>query len=84
MRQSNTQSLAVLIKTSHMEDLLKFLNEKNIISRPFWMPMSELPVFKMLINFDDICSDIHKLASIPCSTNISQKVRKFVVLARFL
>mgnify|MGYP001289911923 CR=1 FL=1 len=64
------------IKTSHMEDLLKFLNDKNIISRPFWMPMSELPMYSKCTyyNFDDICSDIHKDSlSIPCSTNISQE-----------
>ena len=65
-----------IIKTSKQKELLKYLNSKKIISRPFWMPMNQLPMYKKChyINNDDNSCLIHdSCLSIPCSTGISDK-----------
>jgi perosamine synthetase len=64
------------IKTSKMEKLLDYLNNHGVMSRPFWMPMTQLPMYKsfLYIHRNDISSEIHKSClSIPCSTSITQR-----------
>ena len=44
------------------------------MSRPFWIPMNELPMYQdcFYVSSDNISSQIHQKAlSIPCSTGIS-------------
>ncbi|MDG1709820.1 MAG: LegC family aminotransferase [Schleiferiaceae bacterium] len=63
------------IKTKHQRDLLEFLNNNNVMSRPFWMPMNQLPMYEACryITIDDNCRKIHdNCLSIPCSTNITE------------
>jgi perosamine synthetase len=63
------------ITTSSMQELLDYLNANGIMSRPFWIPMNQLPMYSdcIYINSTDISSDVHKRAlSIPCSTSISE------------
>jgi perosamine synthetase len=70
------------IKTKYQPELLKFLNNSGIMSRPFWMPMHELPMYKnnIYISDRDHCSEIHtSCLSIPCSTNISNRELATVV-----
>lgn len=70
------------ISTSRMKDLLVHLNSQNIMSRPFWMPMNQLPMYKECIfcNENDISNIVHShCLSIPCSTNITSDELEIVV-----
>lgn len=70
------------IKSKRKNDLIKFLNRNNVMSRPFWMPMNQLPMYKdcNYIYTQDHCKDIHDTClSIPCSTNITQSELEKVV-----
>jgi perosamine synthetase len=61
------------IKTNHQKKLLKYLNNNNIMSRPFWMPMNQLPMYAncLYVSENDISKLIHEnCLSIPCSTGI--------------
>ena len=62
------------ITTKSMQKLLSYLNNNGVMSRPFWMPMNELPMFSecLYVSSGNISSHIHQRAlSIPCSTGIS-------------
>jgi len=70
------------IKTKHQKELLKYLNANKVMSRPFWMPMNQLPMYKNChyITKTDNCKDIHNSSlSIPCSTGISEEDLEKVV-----
>lgn len=61
-------------KTKKQKELLKILNEKNMQSRPFWVPMNQLKMFKksLYINRADVSDEVYSSClSIPCSTNIT-------------
>ena len=65
-----------------MRDLLNYLNNKKIQSRPFWTPMNNLPMYKKLIYIkkDDISNKIFKeCISIPSSSNLSNSDQKIVI-----
>lgn len=69
-------------KTKKQKELLKYLNSNKILSRPFWMPMNQLPMYKdcIYVNSIDNSRIIHdSCLSIPCSTNISNSELDFVV-----
>ncbi|GAA3931615.1 LegC family aminotransferase [Chitinophaga oryziterrae] len=56
--------------------LLKYLNDNGVQTRPFWVPMNQLPPFKndLYFHVDDIAGSVYKSClSMPCSTNISDK-----------
>ncbi len=56
-----------------MKELLTYLNANDVMSRPFWIPMNQLPMYKnnLYINRNDVSARVHNSAlSIPCSTNI--------------
>lgn len=70
------------IKTKNQKNLLKSLNENKLQSRPFWIPMNKLPMFKneLYISVKDISDKVYNNSlSIPCSTNISNKELSMVV-----
>ena len=70
------------IKTKNQKTLLKSLNENKLQSRPFWIPMNKLPMFKneLYISVEDISDKVYNNSlSIPCSTNISEKELSMVV-----
>ena len=72
------------IKTKHQKELLKYLNANKVMSRPFWMPMNQLPMYKNChyITKKDNCNDIHNSSlSIPCSTGILEEDLEKVVEA---
>jgi perosamine synthetase len=63
------------ITTSSMKELLDHLNSSGIMSRPFWIPMNQLPMYKkdLYVHHSDISAKVHDRAlSIPCSTSISE------------
>ena len=63
------------ITTSSMQELLDYLNVNGVMSRPFWIPMNQLPMYSnnLYVNQSDISARVHSTAlSIPCSTNILQ------------
>lgn len=70
------------IKTKNQKKLLKSLNENKLQSRPFWIPMNKLPMYKneLYITKNDISDKVYSNSlSIPCSTNISNKELSMVV-----
>jgi dTDP-4-amino-4,6-dideoxygalactose transaminase len=69
-------------RTNQMRPLLEFLNANGVQSRPFWMPMNQLEMFKneLYISDFDNSSEIYKTAiSIPSSAGITQEQMKEVV-----
>ena len=64
------------ITTKKMEQLLDFLNNNGVMSRPFWIPMNELPMYKdcIYISKSNKSNKVHSRAlSIPCSSGITDK-----------
>ncbi len=69
------------IFTAKQKDVLKILNDHKMQSRPFWVPMNQLRMFKedLYINNDDRSNYVYQhCLSIPCSTNISNDELKTV------
>lgn len=69
-------------KTKHMRGLLTFLNENGVQSRPFWMPMNQLEMFKedIYVSENDYSSEIYETCiSIPSSAGITQEEMEKVV-----
>lgn len=69
-------------RTARQKELLKLLNEKQQQSRPFWVPMNQLPMFRNNIyyNKQDQSGTIYsECLSIPCSTNITDAEMEAVV-----
>ncbi|MBX2889173.1 MAG: LegC family aminotransferase [Ferruginibacter sp.] len=70
------------IKTNKQAEILKKLNEEKLQSRPFWIPMNQLPMFiEDLYYHQNDCSDFiyRNCLSIPCSTYISDSEMQKVV-----
>jgi perosamine synthetase len=62
------------IFTAKQKEILRALNDSKMQSRPFWMPMNQLVMFKddIYVNTNDVSDNVYKhCLSIPCSTNIS-------------
>lgn len=62
-------------KTKKMRPLLDFLNSNGVMSRPFWMPMNQLDMFKndLYVTELDISSSIYETCiSIPSSAGITE------------
>lgn len=69
-------------KTKHKSELLEFLNEKLIQSRPFWVPMNQLPMFtneRYISEMDHSNKVYENCISIPCSSGISEEELALVV-----
>ena len=69
-------------RTKKMRDLLNYLNENKIQSRPFWTPMNNLPMYKDLnyVNENDISNKIFKeCISIPSSSNLTYSDQEKVI-----
>jgi perosamine synthetase len=64
------------IMTDRQKDVLKILNDNQLQSRPFWVPMNQLPMFTKNIyyNNNDRSDFLYRhCLSIPCSTNITDE-----------
>lgn len=69
-------------KTEKQKELLDMLNKNQLQSRPFWVPMNRLKMFKKdyYINENDISGQVYRSClSIPCSTNITDSDMQKVV-----
>jgi perosamine synthetase len=69
-------------QTSRMRDLLKHLNENSVQSRPFWMPMNQLEMFKndTYITDKNFSDQVYQTAiSIPSSSNLTDEQLERVV-----
>ena len=65
-----------------MRELLAYLNANGVQSRPFWMPMNQLVMFKddMYINNTDVSASVYENSiSIPSSAGITQEQLETVV-----
>lgn len=61
-------------KTAKQKDVLKALNDNQMQSRPFWVPMNQLRMFKNDVYYhtkDQSNAIYQQCLSIPCSTNIT-------------
>jgi perosamine synthetase len=70
------------ITTSSSQELLNFLNSCGVMTRPFWTPMNQLPMYEknIYISVNDVSRKIHGSAlSIPCSTSIEENELAHVV-----
>lgn len=64
------------------KQLFSFLHDNGIQTRPFWIPMNQLPAFANDIYYQrqDVSDDIYKKClSLPCSTNISDEDVMYVI-----
>lgn len=64
------------ISTIRQRDVLKALNDNKMQSRPFWVPMNQLRMFRddIYVTVSDRSDFVYKQClSIPCSTNITDK-----------
>jgi perosamine synthetase len=62
------------IFTTKQKEVLKLLNDSKLQSRPFWVPMNQLPMFSkdIFVNKTNVSDFVYKhCLSIPCSTNIT-------------
>ena len=69
-------------KTKKQKELLEVLNKNQLQSRPFWVPMNRLKMFKkdLYINKNDVSGKVYgSCLSIPCSTNITDSEMQLVV-----
>jgi dTDP-4-amino-4,6-dideoxygalactose transaminase len=69
-------------QTKHMRELLSFLNNEGVQSRPFWKPMNELPMFKnyQYVTSNHISSKIYESCiSIPSSAGITLEEQDIVI-----
>ncbi len=70
------------IFTIKQKEILKALNDSKMQSRPFWVPMNQLPMFKhdIFVNKNNVSDFVYKhCLSIPCSTNITDVELQAVV-----
>jgi perosamine synthetase len=69
------------IKTERQKQVLKLLNDNKMQSRPFWVPMNQLRMFKndWYYQQNDRSDHVYQhCLSIPCSTNITDAELKAV------
>lgn len=69
-------------RTSKQKELLKKLNDQQMQSRPFWVPMNQLSMFKndIYISSGDVSGKIYsECLSIPCSTYITDDEMQQVI-----
>lgn len=69
-------------RTAKQKELLAELNKADLQSRPFWVPMNQLPMFQkdIYVSVNDCSNTIYQeCLSIPCSTNITGEAMKTVI-----
>ena len=69
-------------QTEKQKQVLKHLNENEMQSRPFWMPMNQLRMFQndLYIRREDHSNAVYRSClSIPCSTNLKDEEAERVV-----
>ena len=70
------------IKTARQREVLAHLNANKFQSRPFWVPMNQLPMYKddLFIQHNNTSQSIYETClSIPCSTNITDEEVQTVI-----
>lgn len=69
-------------RTARQKELLDLLNARQMQSRPFWVPMNQLRMFKddMYVTHGNQSGAVYsQCLSIPCSTNITDEQMEAVV-----
>jgi perosamine synthetase len=75
-KDSKVNNWLFTIKSKEQKKLLKELNAAKLQSRPFWVPMNQLPMFSTakFITKDNVSTELYNTClSIPCSTSISDQ-----------
>lgn len=76
LKEVNPNCWLFTFRTEKMRELLDFLNKNGVQSRPFWMPMNQLEMYKDLPYFskNNISTQIYKSCiSIPSSAGITNE-----------
>ncbi|WP_026811012.1 LegC family aminotransferase [Arenibacter latericius] len=79
---TNPNGWLFTFSTSRMRELLDYLNANGVQSRPFWMPMNQLDMFKdeFYFNKTDVSASVYDSSiSIPSSAGITQEQMETVV-----
>ncbi|MCM4167378.1 GDP-perosamine synthase [Arenibacter antarcticus] len=79
---TNPNGWLFTFSTSRMRELLEYLNANGVQSRPFWMPMNQLDMFKdeFYFNKTDVSASVYDTSiSIPSSAGITQEQMEKVV-----
>lgn len=79
---TNPNGWLFTFSTSHMRELLAYLNKNGVQSRPFWMPMNQLEMFKddIYMNEKDVSASVYENSiSIPSSAGITKEQLETVV-----
>ncbi|MCX7548874.1 LegC family aminotransferase [Xanthomarina sp. F1114] len=90
---ANPNGWLFTFSTSRMRELLAYLNDNGVQSRPFWMPMNQLEMFKndIYITKKDVSASVYQNSiSIPSSAGITPEqmetvvktIKKFYTLVR--
>ncbi|MGY0391576.1 LegC family aminotransferase [Bizionia sp. KMM 8389] len=80
--QTDANGWLFTFSTSRMRELLAYLNDNGVQSRPFWMPMNQLEMFKSVpyITESDVSNKVYSRSiSIPSSAGITQEQLQTVV-----
>lgn len=75
-KDSKVNNWLFTIKSKEQKKLLKELNAAKLQSRPFWVPMNQLPMFSTakFITKENVSTELYNTClSIPCSTSISDQ-----------
>ncbi len=70
------------MSTSRMRPLLAYLNEQGVQSRPFWVPMNQLPMFAdaQYVSDGDVANEVYGTCiSIPSSGGLTEEDMQQVV-----
>jgi len=70
------------LRTDRMRSLLTYLNKNKVMSRPFWMPMNQLPMFSQDIFYTqkNVSDQVYQTSlSIPSSSNLTDEQMEEVV-----
>lgn len=81
-KEVNPNCWLFTFSSSKQAGLLKALQEKQVIARPFWMPMNQLPMFQnnYYISKNDYSKEVHATSlSIPSSVSLTDEQLNIVV-----
>jgi perosamine synthetase len=75
LENTNPNCWLFTFRTNKMRPLLKFLNDSGVQSRPFWMPMNQLEMFKheLFVTANNASNKLYDTCiSIPSSSGLTQ------------
>ncbi|MEL6944764.1 MAG: DegT/DnrJ/EryC1/StrS family aminotransferase, partial [Bacteroidota bacterium] len=81
-KEVNPNCWLFTFSTKYQSELLQYIIDQDIISRPFWTPMNQLPMFtnNLYVNKEDHARKVHaESLSIPSSVSLTEDQMEQVV-----